>query len=123
MIRVNQSTLTGVVRSVKVNGANREDRKPSAIFMLQYGKNRQRTGGPVEFVNAVLVRVPAYRYEKVRDRLVEGAEVAVSAHVQGLMKYYMSEPVYSIEIVADHIEFAEDEYMADDPAEEAVAAE
>lgn len=118
MVRVNSCVITGVVRSVKVNGANREDRKPSAIFMLQYGKNRQRSGGPVEFVNAVLIRVPAFRYEKVKDQLVEGAEVAVSYHVQGLMKYYMNEPVYSVELVADHMDFTEEEAEEEVPAAE-----
>lgn len=107
MPKVNHFVLAGVVRQVQIKGGDKTGRKPSAVFMLQYGKNRQRTGGVVEFVNAVLVRVPASRLERVQARLVDGAEVAVTGHVQGLIKYALGQAGYAIELIADHVEFDE----------------
>jgi len=121
--KVNHFVMTGTIRSVQIKGVDKPGRKPSAIFMLQYGKNRQRTGGAVEFVNAVLVRVPSSRLERIQSKLVDGAEVAITGHVQGLIKYTLGQAGYAIELVADHLEFDEPEDEQEDPEVAAVVAD
>ena len=41
-------------------------------MLVRYGVQREASGGPVEFVNAVMIRVPSYKYPTLRDKLSVG---------------------------------------------------
>jgi hypothetical protein len=101
---INQFFIVGEVKRIQV--ANREGRKPSAVMLVQYGRMRERTGGEVEFINASLIRVPNYLYPKVKDSLKEGAKCEVVGHIQGVVKNTMTTDGFiSVELVADRIFF------------------
>ena len=70
------------------NGADaRKDNKgPSAVLMVQYGPRREPTNRAVEFVNAVNVRVPNYRWPMLQDKISEGMLVEISGRIQGVFR-------------------------------------
>ncbi|MBC8737247.1 hypothetical protein F6X40_10550 [Paraburkholderia sp. UCT31] len=61
-------------------------KKPSAVLLCQYGVQRDESKGPVDFVNAVLVRVPSYKYPELRDTLKVGQRILINGRLQGVAK-------------------------------------
>lgn len=97
---MNLFSVNGVIRSAHI--PDREE--PSALIVLQYGPQRERQSGrPVEFINAVTVRIPHYRLAKIRDLIVEGAEIEVQGRLQGVLKGVMGEGFITTELVADKV--------------------
>jgi len=114
---MNLFVLTGKVRTVHI--PDKED--PSALILLQYGPERERHGNrPVEFINAVPVRIPSFRLQKIRDQLVEGVRLEVHGRLQGVLKGIMTDGYITTELVAERVFVAED-FADDEPA--AAAAE
>lgn len=112
---MNLFTVTGRVRQVQLSDKDR----PTALVLVQYGPHRERQGRAVEFVNAVLVRVPAYRLEKIPAGVVEeGAMVEVTGRIQGVLKGLMNEGFFSTELVADRVHPVIDPDAGDEDEEE-----
>lgn len=99
--------LVGTLKKIQVSTPKDPKRQASAVLLVQYGATREATGGSVEFVNAVMVRVPSYKYPQVADKLREGASIQLHGHLQGVFKSMMEEGHFTTELVADRI-FLED---------------
>lgn len=107
--------LAGEVHRVKVV-KGRGERPPSAVLTLQYGPQRETSGGAVEFVNAVQIRVPSYKYGKVEKRLKEGAKIQVAGRLQGVFKPMMDASGFlTAELVAERIDFENAPDTEEDP--------
>lgn len=98
---INLFAMSGTI--AKVNVLNKNDRK-SAVIILKYGTEREHSAGN-PFVNAVPIRVPHFKYEKVAHMLVEGAHVDVTGHMQGVFKDAMGtgNGFFNTELVADRV--------------------
>lgn len=109
---INQFTIVGEVKKVQVSEPKNPTKNASAVLLIQYGALRESTGGPVEFVNAVMVRVPSYKFPQMRDKLREGVQVLINGHVQGVYKSVMNEGFFTAELVADRVFVQEDNSAA-----------
>lgn len=85
---MNKLYLFGIVKRINVTEpkSHQQNKGPSAIIVLQYGAPREQSGGPVEFINAVQIRIPNYRYAQIKDTLAIGSILEISGHVQGVLK-------------------------------------
>lgn len=79
-------------------------KNPSAVLLVQYGVTRMATGNPVEFVNAVMIRVPSYLYPKISEKLKVGQTVQINGHLQGVFKSMMDDGYFTTELVADRVD-------------------
>ena len=99
---VNLFVLSGKI--VKVNPQVKGDRT-SAVMIVQYGQEREHSANN-PFVNALPIRVPHYKYDKVKSMLVEGQNVDITGHHQGVFKdggLGTGNGFFNTELVADHI--------------------
>jgi hypothetical protein len=101
---INTVVIVGVIETVHISEPKRAD-KATAAILVRYGDLRNQTGKVVEFVHAVLVRVPPFRLPMVRDQLKVGAFVHVIGHLQGLVKNQAGQAVFDVEVVVDRIDF------------------
>jgi hypothetical protein len=95
--------LVGEIKKIQVSEPKDPKKQASAILLVQYGATRESTGGPVEFVNAVMIRVPSYKYPQIKDKLAVGRQVQVNGHLQGVFKTMMDEGYFTTELVADRV--------------------
>lgn len=95
--------LTGVLKKIQVSTPKDPKRNASAVLLVQYGPPRDSTGRSVEFVNAVLIRVPSYQWPRVADKLAVDDEITVHGSIQGVHKTLMEEGHLTVELVADRI--------------------
>lgn len=103
---INAFFLVGEIKKISVSepkGPKDPKRNASAVLLVQYGKQRETTGNAVEFVNAVLVRVPSYKYPQIKDKLKVGAKVQINGKLQGVLKTIVDDGFFTTELVADHI--------------------
>ncbi|MDR5726924.1 MAG: hypothetical protein RB191_05595 [Terriglobia bacterium] len=96
--------LSGVIKKLTVSEPKDSSKKASAIILLAYGREREMTGGSVEFVNAVQIRVPSYKFPLLRDKLRQGQFVDVIGKVQGVFKSFADQGVFTVELVAERID-------------------
>lgn len=98
---VNVFVMSGVI--AKLNVLNKNDRK-SAVIVLKYGSEREHSAGN-PFVNAVPIRIPHFKYEKVAHMLAEGARIEITGHMQGVFKDAMGtgNGFFNTELVADRV--------------------
>ncbi len=113
--------MSGEIKNIQVFDKNPE--RASAVMLVQTGPSRERGNRPVEFVNAVKVRVPPYRYAKLKNRLKVGEYVYITGKIQGILKMNLGEGLLDSEHVAEHIDFEEyaDVESAESAAEQAAA--
>lgn len=95
--------LVGEIKKIQVSEPKDPKRNASAILLVQYGATRESTGGPVEFVNAVMVRIPSYKYPQIKDKLKMGKQVQINGHLQGVYKSVMDDGFFTTELVADRV--------------------
>lgn len=95
--------LVGTVKKIQVSEPKDPTKKASAVILLQYGDTRESTGGPVEFVNAVMIRIPPFKFPQIRDSLKVGSNVQIHGHLQGVFKAAMDEGFFTTELVADRV--------------------
>lgn len=112
-VQVHSAIVAGIVKTIK-GGEEKDGKQQAAILMVQYGKPRSRGEGNVEFVNAVLIRVPGYLYGKVKEKMDVGSVVRVDGHIQGVVKTVANERFFTIEMVADRIAVAESDSESSD---------
>lgn len=93
----------GIVRKIKPSRSDRNDRPPSAMLTLQYGHRRDNTGAQVEFVNALVMRVPSHTWARLADSLKEGMVVEVRGKVQGVFKTVVDHGILSSELVVESV--------------------
>lgn len=102
---IHQFSIYGNIKRINVTEPKDPKKNPSAIIMVQYGGTREATGRPVEFINAVMVRVPNYQYPRVKDQLVLDATVHIQGHLQGVYKSTGADTFFTTELVADVMNF------------------
>lgn len=95
--------LVGEIKKIQVSEPKDPKKNASAILLVQYGGARESTGGAVEFVNAVMVRVPSYKFPAVKDKLKVGKQVQINGHLQGVYKTMMDDGFFTTELVADRV--------------------
>jgi hypothetical protein len=100
--------LVGEIKKIQVSEPKDPRKTASAVVLIQYGPTRESTGGPVEFVNAVMVRIPSYKFPQLRDKLHVGSKVQINGHLQGVFKSMMEDGFFTAELVADRV-FVEEE--------------
>lgn len=108
--------IVGQIKKIQVSEPKDPKKNASAILLVQYGATRETTGGPVEFVNACMVRVPSYKFPTLRDKLKVGSQVQINGHLQGVYKTMMDDGYFATELVADRV-YVNDE-KEDTPAAE-----
>lgn len=97
---MNNYAVDGIVKHIHTSGKE----KQSAILLIQYGPQRKRDENkPVEFVNALAVRVPAYLWEKVKEISKVDSYVEIKGRLQGVMKGLMTEGYITTELVAEQV--------------------
>ncbi|WP_018234314.1 hypothetical protein [Thioalkalivibrio thiocyanodenitrificans] len=97
--------IIGRIRSVHIP----EKENPSALILVQYGPQRERQQNrAIEFINAVPIRIPAFRLEKCRAAVEEDAFVEISGRVQGVMKGIVSDGFVQTELVAERVNLVMD---------------
>lgn len=104
--------IVGTIKKIQVSTPKDPKRNASAVLLVQYGPTRESTGGNVEFVNAVQVRVPSYKYPQVADKLKMNAPITIHGHLQGVYKAAMDDGFFTTELVADRIFVEEGEGAA-----------
>lgn len=114
--------LVGDVKKISINEPKDPRKNASAVLLIQYGVQRETTGGAVEFVNAVMVRVPSYKFPQMRDKLRVGQRVVINGHMQGVYKSIVDDGFFTTELVADRIVIEADP-AAEQPKAEAETAE
>lgn len=101
----------GQIKKIQVSEPKDPKKNPSAVLLVQYGATREQSGGAVEFVNAVMVRVPNYRYPAIKDSLKVDALVEIKGHLQGVYKTVVDEGFFTVELVADQISPVDFNYL------------
>lgn len=109
--------IVGEIKKIQVSEPKDPKKNASAVLLVQYGVTRESTGGAVEFVNAVMIRVPSYKYPQLKDKLKVGKQVQVNGHLQGVFKSMMEEGYFVTELVADRV-FVEDSRDSDNGSAE-----
>lgn len=100
----NKFFIVGEIKQVQVSKQPADPNKsPSALVLIQYGQNRESTGGMVEFVNAVQVRIPGYRYATSKEFLVPGKRIQVEGRLQGVFRSVMDSGHFVTELVAESV--------------------
>lgn len=95
--------MGGELKRLQVIESRDPKKLPFAILLVQYGPERDATGGKVEFVNAVQIRIPAPRFAKIKDKLEVGSYVLVDGEIQGVVRTLGSEMFYSTELNAEGV--------------------
>jgi acetaldehyde dehydrogenase (acetylating) len=109
----NKFFIVGEIKQVQVSKQPADPNKsPSALVLIQYGQNRESTGGMVEFVNAVQVRVPGYRYATSKDFLVVGKRIQVEGRLQGVFRSVMDSGHFVTELVAESVRLTSEQPSA-----------
>jgi len=117
---INTFFLVGEIKKLTVSEPKDPKKNASAVLLIQYGVQREATGGNVEFVNATMVRIPSYKFPALRSKLRQGQTVQITGHLQGVYKMLGDQGFFTVELVADRIDIQAD--IPDPPVEEAPAA-
>ena len=102
-MQIHNFFLVGEIKKVQVSEPKDPKKNASCVMLVQYGQLREQTGGAVEFVNAVMIRVPSYKYPQIKDKLAVGKQVQINGHLQGVYKTMMDDGYFTTELVADRI--------------------
>ena len=117
---INTFVLAGEVKKLTVTEPKDTRKNASAVLLVQYGVEREQTGGAVEFVNATLVRIPSYKFPQLKGKLRQGQTVQITGHIQGVFKTVHDNGFLAVELVADRIDVVAEPAAA--PAAAAPAA-
>lgn len=122
---INSFFLVGEIKKLTISEPKDPKKNASCVLLVQYGTTREATGGPVEFVNAALVRVPSYKFPALRNRLRLEQTVQITGHLQGVYKAFGDQGFFTVELVADRLDVQKDAKPeeAADSAEAEVKAE
>ena len=114
---INTFFLVGDIKKLTISEPKSANKQASAVLLIQYGVQREATGGNVEFVNATMVRVPSYKFPALRNKLKVGQAVAITGHLQGVYKTLGDQGFFTVELVADRVDIHQDvETPAETPA-------
>lgn len=102
---LNTFSMVAMIRTLTVTGTGRADAAaqaesenkdgakdgrqpngPSAVLLVQYGPRREPTQRKVEFINAVNVRIPGFKFAQLQDKLKEGMTVSIQGRIQGVYR-------------------------------------
>lgn len=123
----NHLSLTGEIKHIDIRWG-KEKKTGSAILTFMYGPQKDKSAlkRREASVNAIYVRIPTYRFEAYRNKLLaleqqlkDNPDLVVravaDAHVQGVLKRVVSTGSLVTEIIADRVVFEWD--MEDDVEE------
>lgn len=99
----NTEARTGDDAGAPAEGGQDRTKGPSALLFIQYGPRREPTLRAVEFINAVNVRVPNYKYPMLQDKLKVGQLVEIHGRIQGVYKPGNEEGHMSNELVVERV--------------------
>lgn len=119
---INSFFLVGEIKKLTVSEPKDPKKNASAVMLIQYGVERELTNGPVEFVNAALVRVPSYKFPALRNRLRTGQTVQITGHIQGVFKSLGDQGFFTVELVADRVDIHTDVKPENESAKDAEAS-
>lgn len=109
--------IVGDIRTIQISTPKDPKKGESALMLIQWGPQRDRGESNTNFINAGYVRIPNYRFPKIKDKLRVGQQVKINGHVQGIVKTVDGEQFMSNELVADRV------FVLKEPVDpEAVAA-
>ena len=100
---INTFFLVGEIKKINVSTPKDPAKPESAVMLVQYGAQRVSSNGPVEFVNAVMIRIPNFKFPQLKAKLQVGKRVQVNGHLQGVLKAAMDEGFFTTELVADRV--------------------
>lgn len=103
--------VPGQIKKINISSPRDSCKSESAVILLQYRAQRESANGPVDFVNAVMIRIPDIQFQKLRDKLVVGQHIHVHGHLQGALKNGVA-GFYVTELVADRIHIEADLALA-----------
>lgn len=100
---INEAFIVGRILKV-LPRPTRDPKRPSpANLFVQWGPEREETTGPVNFVNAGLVFVPGFLFEKKEKELQPGEFVAINAALQGIHRTFGEDSETSVELVTSKV--------------------
>jgi hypothetical protein len=117
---INTFFLVGDIRKINISTPKDPSKGESAVMLVQYGPDRDQSKNAVEFVNAVMIRIPNFKFPALKSKLQVGRKVQVNGHLQGVLKAVMDDGFFTTELVADRV-FVEGEERSHKPAETAPA--
>lgn len=100
---------TGHIKKIHVTEPKDPKKQASAVILVQYGPPRESTGKAVEFVNAVMVRIPGYKWPSVKDKIAIDKKVEIFGYLQGVYKAVLDDGLFTTELVADKITFEKED--------------
>ena len=100
---INTFFIAGDIKKINISEPKDPSKSASAVILVQYGPQRESSGGAVEFVNAVMIRIPSYKFPALRGKIKVGQKVTVHGHLQGVFKNVMDEGYFTTELVADRV--------------------
>ena len=101
---INTFFMVGEIKKLTISEPKDPKKNASAIMLIQYGVQREMTGGAVEFVNAVMVRIPSYKFPQLRAKIRLGQTVQITGHAQGVFKNMAEQGFFTAELVADRVD-------------------
>jgi hypothetical protein len=118
---INVFFLVGEIKKINVStpkARGDEPAKPeSAVMLVQYGPQRVSSNGQVEFVNAVQIRVPNFKFPQLKAKLAVGKKVQIHGKLQGVLKAALDENGYfATELVAERVFIDGDDNAENKPA-------
>lgn len=100
---INTFFIVGEIKKINVSTPKDPAKQESAVMLVQYGPQRESSNGTVEFVNAVMIRVPSFKFPALKTKLKVGKKVQVNGHLQGVLKSAIDEGYFTTELVADRV--------------------
>jgi len=121
---INTFFLVGDIKKINISTPKDPAKGESAVILVQYGATRAASNGAVEFVNAVMIRIPNFKFPQLKAKLKVGKKVQIHGKLQGVLKAAIDEGFFTTELVAEKI-FVEgaDDAPADAPAAPAAEAQ
>lgn len=101
---IHDTFIVGDIRTITISTPKDPKKGESALILVQWGPVRDRTpDSTTNFINAGYVRIPNYRFPKIKDKLRVGQNVKINGHIQGIVKVVEGQQFMSNELVADRV--------------------
>lgn len=106
--------VVGLVRKIKGGNVDPKTQRPSsAMLTVQYGHKRDNTGGPVEFINALAMRVPSHTWQRLQAQVTVGQVVEIKGKIQGVYKQVMDGGYLTSELVVESVKSIKHETLTE----------
>lgn len=107
-------TVVGLIRKIKGGNMDPKTQRPSsAMLTVQYGHKRDNTGGAVEFINALAMRVPSHTWQRLQTQIAIGQVVEIKGKIQGVFKSVSDGGYLTSELVVESVKPIKQETLAE----------